>query len=200
MNDRSDDPRLSPGDVQVAGEDLHIPRGDLLRSRVVAELETTLSAAIDRELTGYAVVEPGGSLLLGDEVRGVLTFEEGVPALAYCPGTDRRGVDALAALAGPGPWAVDLYELPRAALREAHETPELRVPPGAPAEELAAAPTLAERARERAPADEAVDDGATAVESFLADEDRIAAIQAEARAEAERRAEEWGLSEQLADE
>jgi hypothetical protein len=37
--------------------------------------------------------------------------------------------------------------------------------------------------------------GQDPVEAFLADEERIEAIRAEARAEAERRAEEWGLDE-----
>lgn len=180
-------------------EALHVPQGDLLRSRVVTALRETLEAALDRSLTGYAVVEPGGSLLLDGEVRGVLTFEDGVPVVAYCPETDRGGVDALADLAGPGPWAVDLYELPVSALREVHDTPEFRVPPDAPAEELAAAPQVAARTRDRAPVDRPADDGTTAVEAFLEDEDRIAAIQAEARQEAERRAEEWGLADQLDD-
>lgn len=178
-------------------EGLHVPQGNLLRSRVVTDLDETLEAALERSLTGYAVVEPGGSLLLDGEVRGVLTFEAGVPVVAYCPATDRGGVESLADLAGPGPWAVDLYELPASALREVHETPAFRVPPGAPAEELAAAPRLAEWTRERSPADRPADAGTTAVETFLADDERIAAIQAEARAEAERRAEEWGLGDQL---
>lgn len=182
-----------------AVDGLRVPRGDLVRSRVVVDLETTLSAALERSLAGYAVVEPGGSLLLDGDARGVLTFEDGVPVLAYCPETDRGGVDALADLAGPGPWAVDLYELPPAALREAHETPEFRVPPGAPAEELAGEVALADRTRERAPESRLGGGGESAVESFLADDERIAAIQAEARAEAERRAEEWGLDDHLAE-
>lgn len=182
-----------------AVEGLSVPRGDLVRSRVVVELDRTLSAALERSLTGYAVVEPGGSLLLDGEVRGVLTFEAGVPVLAYCPETDRGGVDAIADLAGPGPWAVDLYELPPEALREVHESSEFRVPPGAPAEELAGEVALADRTRDRAPQERLGGEGESAVEAFLADDERIAAIQEEARAEAERRAEEWGLSDQLAE-
>lgn len=181
-------------------EELHVPRGDLVRSRVVVDLEATLSSALERSLTGYAVVEPGGSLLLDGEIRGVFTFEDGVPVLAYCPETDRGGVDALADLAGPGPWAVDLYELPVSALAEVHEAEELLVPPGAPAEELAGEPALADRTRDRAPANRLDGESESAVEAFLADDDRIAAIQKEARAEAEQRAEEWGLSDQLAEE
>lgn len=182
-------------------EALHIPRGDLVRSRVVVDVAAALTAALDRSLTGYAVVEPGGSLLLDGDVRGVLTFEDGVPVLAYCPETDHGGVDALADLAGPGPWAVDLYELPESALCEAHspDSEMFTVPPGALAEDLAAAPSLADRTREVAPESRLDGDAESAVEAFLADDDRIAAIQAEARAEAEQRAEEWGLSDQLAE-
>jgi hypothetical protein len=178
-------------------EALRIPRGDLVRSRVVVDLQATLDAALARSLTGYVVVEPGGSLLLDGEIRGVLTFEDGVPVLAYSPETDRSGVDALADLAGPGPWAVDCYEVPETALREAHDTPSFQVPPGAPAEELAGEPGLADRTRERAPEERLGDDHDSAVEAFLADDERIAAIQEEARAEAERRAAEWGLDDHL---
>ncbi|MFB6221335.1 MAG: hypothetical protein ABEH90_07830 [Halolamina sp.] len=180
---------------------LHVPQGDLLRSRVVDDVAETLDAVLDRGLTGYAVVEPAGSLLLGDEAMGVLTFEDGIPVVAYCETTDEGGADALAALAGANPCAVDLYELPVAALDPVHDTPSFRVPPGSPAEELAADPALAERTRERAPADRLNEESrASAVESFLQDEQRIAEIQQEARAEAAERAAEWGLDEQLADE
>lgn len=178
-------------------ETLHVPQGDLLRARVVDDIRETLAAALDRELTGYAVVEPAGSLLLGEEATGVLTFEAGVPVVAYCETTDVGGVDALAALAGPGPYAVELYELSASALTSVHETPSFRVPPDAPAEELAADAGLASRTRERAPAERLDDESASAVESFLADEERIAEIQQEARTEAEQRASEWGLDNQL---
>ena len=77
-----------------------------------------------------------------------------------------------------------------------HDAPEFSVPPGAPAEQLADDPALADRARERAP-DDAHDGDASALESFLEDEERIAAIQQEARAEAEQRAAEWGLDGEL---
>ncbi|NHX37077.1 MULTISPECIES: hypothetical protein [Halolamina] len=191
--------------------DLEIPRGRLIRSRV--GVASALDAAFSRELTGYARIEPDS--LLADGEPGVVTFAEGVPRAAYCErgtgdgerrgdsheperpiGGDSRGVDALAALAGPGPCSVELYELPADALAEVHDAPEFSVPPGAPAEELADDPALAERTRDRAPAD-AHDGEASALESFLEDEERIAAIQEEARAEAEQRAAEWGLDDQL---
>ncbi len=194
--------------------DLEIPRGRLVRSRV--GVAGALEAAFSRELTGYARIEPDS--LLADGEPGVVTFAAGVPRAAYCERGagggevsgedhdrergdgpvegDSRGVDALAALAGPGPCSVELYELPADALAEVHDAPEFSVPPGAPAEELADDPTLAERARDRAP-DDAHDGDASALESFLADEERIAAIQEEARAEAEQRAAEWGLDGEL---
>jgi len=180
---------------------IHVPQGELLRSRVVDDVTEPLAAALDRELTGYAVLEPAGSLLLGDEATGVLTFDAGVPTVAYCETTDEGGADALAALAGPGPCAVDLYELPETALEPVHDAPAFQVAPGAPAEELAADAALAARTREQAPESRQTDGdaGPSAVESFLQDEERIAEIQQEARAEAEERAAEWGLDEQLED-
>ncbi|MFD1524781.1 hypothetical protein, partial [Halolamina salina] len=179
---------------------LEIPEGRLVRSRV--GVASALEAALARDLTGYARIDPDS--LLGDGEPGVLTFADGVPRAAYCERgdshgntrADSRGADALAALAGPGPCSVELYELPDDALEEVHDTPGFTVPPGAPAEELADDPSLAGRAREHAP-DDAGETGASALESFLQDEERIAAIQEEARAEAEQRAEEWGLDGEL---
>jgi len=177
---------------------MRIPRGALLRARVVVDPAGPLETALDRELTGYATLEPQDALLLDGDARGVVTFADGVPVLAYNTATDRGGVDALADLAVPGPYRVELYAVDDAALAEAHDTPELRVPPGTPAEELADAPGLAERTRAAAP-DGRLDDDASAVASFLEDEERIAAIREQARAEAAERAAEWGLADQLAD-
>lgn len=183
---------------ETAVGELDLPRGTLVRSRV--GVAGALEAALSRELTGYARIEPDSLLADGDP--GVLTFADGVPVAAYCDrggGTrsDSRGVDALAALAVPGPCSVELYELPAGSLDRVHEQPSFTVPPGAPAEELADDAILAERARERAPEEAADRDGASALESFLEDEERIAAIQEEARAEAEKRAAEWGLDGEL---
>ena len=177
---------------------MRIPRGDLLRSRVVDDPGTTLSTALDRRLTGYAVFEPQDAVLLDDETRGVLTFEAGIPTLAYCTDTDRGGADALNDLAGPGPYSVDLYELDRADLAEAHGADDLRVPPGLPAERLTADRGLVTRTREAAP-DERLGDDADAVATFLEDEAGIEAIREQARAEARARAEEWGLTDALDD-
>jgi hypothetical protein len=82
---------------------MRLPHGELVRSRVVSDPATALVAAAERELTGYAVFEPQDSLLLDADGRGVVTFEAGVPVLAYHTGTDRGGPEAIADLAVPGP-------------------------------------------------------------------------------------------------
>jgi hypothetical protein len=185
---------------ETAVAELDLPRGTLVRSRV--GVTGGLDAALSRDLTGYARIEPDS--LLADGEPGVLTFEDGIPVAAYCErgenGSQRgdsRGVDALAALAVPGPCAVELFELPDGSLDRVHDQPSFTVPPGAPAEELADDAALAERARERAPAAAADRGGTSALESFLEDEERIAAIQEEAREESEKRAAEWGLAGEL---
>jgi hypothetical protein len=178
---------------------MRIPRGDLLRSRVVDDPGTTLSTALDRRLTGYAVFEPQDAVLLDDDTRGVVTFEDGVPTLAYCTDTDRGGAEALGDVAGPGPYSVDLYELDRAALAEAHEADDLRVPPGLPAERLTDDRDLVTRTREAAPDDRLGADDTDAVAAFLDDEEGIEAIRERAREEARARAAEWGLTDALDD-
>ncbi|WP_227355333.1 hypothetical protein [Haladaptatus salinisoli] len=180
---------------------MRLPRGELVRSRVVSDPAAALVAAAERELTGYAVFEPQDALLLDADGRGVLTFEAGVPVLAYHTGTDRGGPEALADLAVPGPYSVDLRRLPSDELAAVHEADERRVPPGMPAERLAGDPELAERTRSRAPAERSASGDRSAppsaLEAFLDDDEKIAAIQEQAREEAERRAEKWGLDDQL---
>lgn len=185
----------------TSSADLRIPRGDLLRSRVVSDVGTPLSTALERGLTGYATVVPQETLLLEGDARGVITFADGVPVLAYNTVTDSGGADALAELAVPGPYRVELYAVDGAALESAHEADALRVAPDAAATELADDPALAERTRAAAPDDRLEDESedADAVAAFLADDERIAAIREQARAEAEQRAAEWGLSETLDD-
>jgi hypothetical protein len=178
---------------------MRIPRGDLLRSRVVDDPGEALAAALDRELTGYAVLEPQDAVLLGDETRGVVTFEDGVPVLAYCTDTDRGGADALTDVAGPGPYSVELYELDASALAEAHAADDLRVSPGLPAERLGTDRDLVTRTRDAAPDDRLGTDDTDAVEAFLADESQIEAIREQAREEARARAEEWDLADALDD-
>jgi hypothetical protein len=177
--------------------DGHIPEGRLCRSRTDADVGETLAGVLDRGLTGYVVFEPQGSILRGGDERAVLTFEDGVPVLAYHAPSDAGGTDALAALSG-GLFHAESYELPAEALAEAHRVEALEVPPTAPADRLADDEALAERTREAAPDDRLRDErNASAAAAFLSDPDRIEAIRAEARAEAEERAAEWGLTDQL---
>lgn len=168
-----------------------LPAGRLLRSRVVDDPGSVLADALDRELTGYVTLEPQGALLADEPDRGVLVFEDGVPRLAYHPRTG-GGEAALSAMAGPGPCRVKLHETSVATL-PALDAPGSSVDPGRPAERLAADSDLAARTRRRAPDS---DDG-SAVEAFLENEAAVAAVREEARAEAERRAEEWGLEGEL---
>lgn len=177
-----------------------IPDGDLLRSRVVADLAPALEDALDRRLDGYAVLAPREALLgTGDgagEDRGVLTFEAGVPTLAYHAGTDRGGPPALADI-GPGPYRLELYALDAAHLEVAHATGSLQVPPGMAAERLAGDPTLAERVRKAADEDGAETDGA--LEAFLENEAAIENIRESARSEAAARAADWGFEDAIDD-
>jgi len=176
---------------------IDLPDGELVRSRVVDDPAPALETALDRTLTGYALLAPQGTVLLAAEDRGVLTFEDGVPVLAYHTGSDRGGPAALADLALPGPYRCDLYELPATVLADLHAADDLCVPPGLPAERLAGDAALAARAREAAPDHRDETAGTSALEAFLADEEKIRAIKEEARREAEQRAVEWGLEDQL---
>lgn len=187
--------------------------GHLLKSRVVSDPRVALADVLDRKLTGYAVFEPQETLLLDAEGKGVLTFVEGVPDLAYYIGTGRGGPAALADLAMPGPYHVELYHLPDGPIGIPGDVSSFRVPPGMPAERLAGDPALAASTRRAAPAEclvsgpskgddraEAEDGGRAgenvgAVEAFLDDEEKIEAIREQARREAEARAVEWGFAQ-----
>jgi len=208
---------------------MKLPRGRLVRSRVVTDPRTVLVDALDRETTGYAVLEPQGALLLDGEGRGIVTFERGVPVAAYHTGTGRGGPPALADLAAEGPYRLELFAVDPGDLDRVHARDSFRVPPGMAAERLVGDPTLAERTREAASparagsrgddagrdrsgagADAASTDDPDrgkpdtdgvrtgdrpvgAVEAFLDDEEKVAAIREEAREEAEARAAEWGF-------
>lgn len=185
---------------------MKVPRGRLLRSRVVSTAGTAFSTVLDDSLTGYLVFEPQDTLLLDEQGRGVVTLRNGVPMLVYHTGTDRGGVDGLADLAVPGPYKVDVFELSDEEIERLHDADELRVRPGEPAERVAGDPDLADRTRSRAREHGLLlDDGAPpdknedAVVSFLSDEERIEAIKRQAREDAERQASEWGLNDELAD-
>ena len=184
---------------------MNLPDGRLLKSRVVSDPRYPLAEALDRVLTGYAVFEPQETLLLDASGRGVVTFDAGVPDLVYYTGTDRGGAAALGDMAMPGPYHVELYELPDGAFDVLGDPDSLQVPPGMPAERLAGDPALAASTRRAAP-DDRIDpdtgDGSdpeeesedqSAVEVFLDDEAKIEAIQRQARTEAKARAEEWGF-------
>lgn len=179
---------------------MRVPDGRLVRSRVERDPGRALAVALDRSLTGYAVFTPQDSLLLSAEDRGVVTFDAGVPVLAYHTGTGRGGPDALADFTVPGPYRVDLHELDPGDLDAVHDTPELQVPPAMPADQLAGDPDLADRTREVAPAHLraiTAEDAADPVAAFLDDEEKIAAIKARAREDARERASEWGLGDEL---
>lgn len=178
---------------------MKLPRGELRRRRVVTDLETPLGTILDDRLTGYARLEAQDSLLLDADGVGVLTFETGIPVLAYHTGTDNGGPTALADISVSGPYRVELYELTHTALSAAHEATELQVPPGMPAEQLAGSPELAERTREHAPSDRLSSTGSAtterdAIEEFLDNEEAIAEIRERARKEATMRADEWNLA------
>ncbi len=169
-----------------------IPDGELLRSRVVTALAPALADVLDRRLDGYALVSPRNSLLEDSDETGVITFEAGVPVLAYHSGTDRGGPPALEDIGSP-PYRFELYALDADALELPHRTAELRVDPGAVAERLADDPDLADRTREVAGiAHELSEDS---VEAFLENEDAIEDIRRSAREEALDRADEWDFAD-----
>lgn len=130
---------------------MRLPDGQLVRSRVVTELRTAFVDALDRELTGYAVLEPQAAVLLESADRGVVTFEGGVPIVAYHTGTDRGGPPALADLAAGGPYRLELVAVDPADLAAVHDVDRFRVPPAMPAERLVGDQRLADRTRAAAP-------------------------------------------------
>lgn len=135
--------------------------------------------------------------------HGIITFEADVPLFAYHTGTDRGGPEALADLAIPRPYSIELFRLTADELAHIEAGHDRRVPPGMPAERLAGDPALASRTRERASEERESVSGdeantpTSAVEAFLEDDAKIEAIRRQAREEAQRRAEEWGLEDQL---
>lgn len=183
---------------------IHVPPGDLVSSRVVSELSSLLGQVLDRERTGYLILDPQDTLLLDGNVRGVITVEDGIPVLAYEISADRTGTAALARLADPGPYQVECYattETDLEPLHDADDTESFRIPPGAAAEELARDADLADRTREHASGhrfEESAD--GDPLSAFLSDTERIESIQAEARAEAKRRADQWDFTADLVDE
>ncbi|MES3518065.1 MAG: hypothetical protein PPP58_10415 [Natronomonas sp.] len=169
-----------------------IPDGELLRSRVEIDPADPLADVLDRELDGYALLEPRSALLGDGDDHGVVTFDSGVPTLVYHTGTERGGPPALSDI-GTGPHHVEVYAVDPAELEAVHENDDLRVPPGMPAERLAGDTDLAERTRQAATPSSDDD----SVVAFLKNESAIDAIRSDARAEAARRAEEWGFDDAI---
>ncbi|MFC7071392.1 hypothetical protein [Halobaculum lipolyticum] len=195
-------PSPTPASASTPPSTDRLPRGELVRAGVATAFVTPLSAALDDGLTGYLRIEPGEALLGGDGGEAVVTLDDGVPVLAYDAGGDADGPAALAALAGAEPVRVESYRLPASTLAALHDpaadapTP-FRVAPDAPARELAGDDALAERTRAAAPDDREGPGDHDALAAFLADEERVEAVRADARAEARARADEWGLTDQL---
>lgn len=200
------DPMAGPTAPDAAGaaplSALGLPAGDLTFSRVVADASAALTAALDRRHTGYAVLTPSDALVLDDGTHAVLGLRDGIPTHALAP--NRRGSAALAAAATPGPLRVALHECEAPRPDDA-----ARIAPDTPARRLAGDDDLAARTRDAAPAGPSVDGAASdpgppvpdagedldAVDAFLADSAAIERIKRQARAEAERRAREWGFDE-----
>jgi hypothetical protein len=179
---------------------MNVPDGQLVRSRVVDDAGPTLRRALDARLTGYVLLTPQSALLSGTNAAGVVTFRDGVPALAYHAPTDSAGSAALTELADHGPYRSELYEVTPAALDALDHDESLSVAPTAPARPLTSDDHLVERTLDRAPAGRLPRDAdpepaqdVDALEAFLDDTERIEAIRARARDEARRRATEWGL-------
>jgi hypothetical protein len=176
---------------------MKLPQGRLVRERVVTDVGTVLSTALEANLTGYARLESQDALLLDADGVGILTFAAGIPTVAYHTGSDSAGGDALADIAVAGPHRLELYELDDDALTDIHDTESLRLRPDLPAERLAGDPDLAERTRRAAPSERVrrgEETGSSgAVEAFLDDEETITSIQERAREQAEQRAAEWDL-------
>lgn len=173
-----------------------LPDGNPAFDRVVMALDEPLEAALERGLSGYAEVVPQAALLLDANGSGVLWFEDGVPTHATHTGSGATGTDVLAELAATGPYRVRLVPLSPSDL--ASRPTGARLPPGAAAERLAGDDRLAARTRDRAgdgPSETANEEGLDAVESFLADDEKIRAIRERARAEAKRTAAEWGFDD-----
>lgn len=166
------------------------PDGRARFDRVVMSVADPLREALETELVGYGEIVPQAGLL-GDEAgHCVLWFDKGVPTRAHHTGTGRTGSEALADIAETGPYRVRLVEL--------SDPEQLRtgdLAPATPAEQVLGDAELASRTRAVAdpPDSPGPGDELDAVEAFLADEDKIEAIQKRAAMEARQRADEWGL-------
>ncbi len=174
---------------------MNLPGGTLLRQRVVSDPATILESVLANDVTGYARLESQDALLLDGDGVGIITFENGIPVVAYHTGTDRGGAAGLADIAVSGPYRLELYETDLAVVEQINESRALRIPPELPADQLAGDPALADRtvekAKDRKPQTPPV--GQDSVEAFLQDEETINRIRQHARETAQKRAEEWDL-------
>lgn len=166
------------------------PEGQTQFDRVVMTLEAPLREALETELRGYGEIVPQAGLL-GDEAgHCVLWFDGGIPVGATHTGTGRTDSAAVADIAETGPYRVKLVETAdQVQIRDGDLSPAV------PAEEVLGDAELARRTRELAVPEETAASGTEldAVEAFLADEEKIEAIQQRAAMEARKRAEEWGF-------
>ncbi|MFB6135009.1 MAG: hypothetical protein ABEJ55_08480 [Halanaeroarchaeum sp.] len=173
-----------------------LPAGPSSFDRVVTELDLPLAAALDRSITGYLEIVPQAALLLDASGSGVIWVADGVPTHASHTGTGATGPSVLADIAATGPFRVRIVALDDGDM-EARPA-DASLSPGAPAERLAGDDELAERTRRRA-GEESISaaeaSGIDAVETFLRDDEKIRAIREHARAEAERKADEWGFGD-----
>ncbi|MFB6114632.1 MAG: hypothetical protein ABEJ58_11090 [Halodesulfurarchaeum sp.] len=168
-----------------------LPDGKSCFDRVVMNVDVPLEFALEREFSGYGVVVPQAGLLGDPDGSGLIEFENGVPVGVRHTGSGRTGGEALADLAGTGPYRVRLVAADSVDALE----PTGSISPAAPAVRLAGDEELGRRTREKAgyPAEHEPADELDAVAAFLADEEKIQAIRDRAAAEARRRASEWGF-------
>lgn len=166
------------------------PEGQTRFDRVVMTLEAPLREALETELRGYGEIVPQAGLLGNEAGHCVLWFDGGVPVGATHTATGHTDSAAIADIAETGPYRVRLVETAdRTEIRNGDLSPAV------PAEEVLGDAELARRTRELATPEEPAASGTEldAVEAFLADEEKIEAIQQRAAMEARKRAEEWGF-------
>lgn len=166
------------------------PAGQTRFDRVVMSLSDPLWEALETTLVGYGEIVPQAGLL-GDEAgQCLLWFDRGVPVGATHTGTGRTDSEALADIAETGPYRVRLVEI-----ADRDQIHEGTLSPAAPAEQVVGDPELARQTRAVTddPEPAAFGEELDAVEAFLADEEKIEAIQERATLEAQKRAEEWGF-------
>lgn len=163
--------------------------GELVRSRVVDDPASLLAALLDRGFSGHVTLDPADALLLDGGGRAIVGFSEGIPVSASHPDSQGSGRAALEVLSGAGPFRAELYACSTAVLSERSLGDP--IDPADPAEIVAVDDALARRTAAAAPDTDPPAPSLDAVESFLADDEAVEALQERAREEARLRAEEW---------